>query len=255
MHKPYNVYHNLGYWFMLFIVLVVAGFYSSYFTIFFEPKASIIHIHFSLMMLWIGMLITQPFLIKYKKAKLHRKMGKVSYVLFPLVAITGFLLIRYSYYQILNNPLRQNELGVNNLDPDQLIKFASWFQAIAVFYLFLFVGFYVMAIYHRRKSSVHARYMVASALTLLGPTVDRIFFFGFGLQTFPGQIPIETAAFFIADFTLAVLLYRDYKNGLPTKTLLICLTVFVAAQVLYFILPQRDGWQTFMQLIMYPTQY
>ena len=254
MQKSYNLYHNLGYWFLLFIVLVGAGFYSSYFTIFFEPKAFIIHIHFMLMMLWIGMLITQPFLIKFKKLSVHRLLGKISYVLFPLVAITGFLLIRYSYYQILNDLQRQTELGVEKLNHEQLLKFSSSFQAIAVFYLALFVGFYSLAIYNKRKSSVHARYMVASALTLLGPTVDRIIFFGFGFQILPGSIPIEIVAFSIADFILLLLLYKDYKKSRPTKTLLICLMVFVVAQILYFILPKTDSWQYLMAIIMYPAQ-
>lgn len=96
--------------------------------------------------------------------------------------------------------------------------------------------------------------MVASALTLLGPTVDRIFLFGFGLQFFPGAIPIETAAFFIADFILALLLYKDYKNGRPTKTLIICLAIFIIGQALYFYVLQTNWWQYFMALIMYPRQ-
>jgi hypothetical protein len=33
-------------------------------------------------------------------------------------------------------------------------------------------------------------------LALLGPTVDRIFVFGFGYQIFPGSVPIEMSAFF-----------------------------------------------------------
>jgi hypothetical protein len=94
--------------------------------------------------------------------------------------------------------------------------------------------------------------MVASALTLLGPTVDRIFIFGLGLQTFPGSIPIEVAAFFIADLVLALLLYKDFKDGRSTKTLTNCLAIFVIAQVLYFIVPQQDWWQHFMTIIMFP---
>jgi hypothetical protein len=85
MEKSYNIYHNLGYWFLFLILLVLAGFYSSYFLVFFQPTPSIIHIHFTLMTLWIVMLIVQPFLIKYKKVAIHRMLGKISYVLVPLV--------------------------------------------------------------------------------------------------------------------------------------------------------------------------
>ena len=67
MKKTYNVYYNLGYWFLLLIVLVIGGFYTSYFQVFFEPTHPLIHLHFTLMAIWIAMLIVQPFLIKYKK--------------------------------------------------------------------------------------------------------------------------------------------------------------------------------------------
>ena len=95
MQKSYNVYYNLGYWFLLLIVLVFMGFYTSYFSVFFQPKAPIIHIHFTLMVLWIAMLITQPFLIKYKRVAIHRMLGKISYVLVPLVSASAFLMIRF----------------------------------------------------------------------------------------------------------------------------------------------------------------
>lgn len=56
MQKADNFYYNLGYWFLLLVVLVFAGFYTSYFAVFFQPTAPIIHIHFILMVLWITMM-------------------------------------------------------------------------------------------------------------------------------------------------------------------------------------------------------
>ena len=91
MQKIHNLYYNQGYWFLLLIVLVIARFYTSCFAVFFQPHASIIHIHFMLMVLWIAMLITQPFLIKYKKLALHRMLGKISYILVPLALTSAFL--------------------------------------------------------------------------------------------------------------------------------------------------------------------
>lgn len=70
MQTKQFTYHNLGYWFLLFIVLSFAGFYHTYFTKLLDIKTPIIHIHFLLMGLWISMLIVQPFLIKYKKLAL-----------------------------------------------------------------------------------------------------------------------------------------------------------------------------------------
>lgn len=133
MQKAYNLYYNLGYWFLLFIVLVVAGFYTSYFSVFFQPTAPLIHVHFT-----------------------------------------------------------------------------------------------------------------------LGPTVDRIIFFGFKLEKLPDSLPIELAAFFIADAVLALLLWKDYKDKRPTKTLLTSLVIFIIGQVLYFTIPGSEAWQHFVTFIMKP---
>lgn len=252
MQKIYNVYHNLGYWFMSLIVLVFAGFYTSYFAVFFQPNAPIIHIHFTLMVLWIAMLIAQPFLIKYKKRAIHRMLGKISYVLVPLVLISGFLMIRHSYYHKIDDLHKATAQGLNQYNNDQVLQQAADFQAIAFFWLFMFMLFYSLAVINRRKSSVHARYMLATALTLLGPTVDRIIFFGFKLEKLPASIPIESVAFFIADAVIAILLWKDYKNKRSTKTLLACLLIYIIGQILFFTVPGTDGWQQFMSFIMKP---
>ncbi len=39
------------------------------------------------MLAWFGMLITQPFLIRAGRRTQHRALGKVSYVLVPLIAL------------------------------------------------------------------------------------------------------------------------------------------------------------------------
>ncbi len=239
MQKIYNIYHNIGYWFLLLIVLVVAGFYTSYFSVFFQPTSPLIHIHFTLMVLWIAMLITQPFLIKYKNLSIHRLLGKLSYVLVPLVLFFSFLMIRRSYYHLIN-------------DLHQDASQAAAFQSIALLWWFLFILFYSLAIINRRKTIAHSRYMVATALTLLGPTVDRIIFFGFKLEKLPGAIPIESAAFLVADIVLVILLLKDYKDKRPTQTLWTCLLIFLIGQVLFFTIPGTDGFQHVVAFLMKP---
>lgn len=252
MEKSYNIYHNLGYWFLLLILLVLGGFYSSYFLLFFQPTPSIIHIHFILMTLWIIMLIVQPFLIKYKKVAIHRKLGQISFILVPLVLTSSFLMIRLSFYRVSNDLHQKAAAGLNQLNTEQILRQASAYEAIAIFWLLILALFYCLAIINRRKSAVHARYMVATALSLLGPTVDRILLFSFKLEKLPGSIPIEAAAFFIADLVLAFLLWKDYNNNFPTKTLWTCLLIYLIGQVLYFTLPGTDAWTNLVTFIMKP---
>ena len=66
---------------------------------------------------------------------------------------------------------------------------------------------------------------------------DRIIFFGFKLEKLPGSLPIEVAAFLIANAVIAILLLKDYKKKLATRTLLTCLLIFIIGQGLYFTVP------------------
>jgi hypothetical protein len=201
------------------------------------------------MTLWIAMLITQPFLIKYKKFHLHRMVGKISYVLVPLVLLSGFLMLRRSYYLLIDDLQLKAAQRLNQLNEHQILQYAASNVAIVIFYLSWFALFYSLAINNKRRSATHARYMLATALPLLGPTVDRIVFFYFKL---PSYLPYELPSFLIIDIVLAILLWLDYKNKRPTKTLWTCLLIYVIGQVLYFIIPQTGWWQNFVTFIMKP---
>jgi hypothetical protein len=252
MQKSYNIYYNLGYWFLLLVVLVVAGFHTSYFSILHTQQAPIIHIHFFLMMLWIFMLIAQPFLIKFKKIRVHRLLGKISYVLVPLVLLSAFLMIRLSYYRFIDMASRELRLEVNHFNRTGILQEAADFQAIAFFYFTWFIVFYLLAIINRRRSAVHARYMLATALTLLGPTVDRIMFFVFGLELLPGGISVMWVSFILIDIILALLLYQDYKSKRPVKTLLTCLLIYIPGQILHFAVMGQPWWKEFFRFLMIP---
>lgn len=237
MQKNKTFYPNAGYWFLLLIPLIVAGFYPSYFAQFFKPAASIIHIHFTLMAIWVAMLIIQPFLFKYKKLSLHRKIGRFSYLLVPLLLLSAFLMIRLSYYRFLAAP---PDASITNRQA--LLKTAAAFMSIAFVYLGLFGLFYLLAVINRHKAAVHARYMVATALTLLGPTVDRITYAVFKETKLGGFIPIEIVAFILADGILLFLLWGDIKAKRPVKPLLTCLLILLVVQSCYFLFQQSNAW-------------
>ena len=244
MSKSVNIYYNLGYWFLLLIVLVFTGFYHTYFSVFFQPTPSMIHIHFMLMALWIIILIAQPFLIKYKKMAMHRLLGKISYVLVPLILISIFFMIRYSYYDIIHDPKQ---------DKATVLEQAASHQAIALVDFAWFIVFYLLAISNKHKVHLHARYMLATALTLLGPTLDRTTFFVFKITKLPGDIPNYYLTFFITDALLVLLLINDYKRKEPMKTLWIVLLIYLSRQIFYSIAPGTDWWTHFVTFIMTPT--
>ena len=240
MEKTFDLYRRgIAYWYLLLIPLIAWGFYQSYFAVLLAPHPSIIHLHFAFMMTWAAMLITQPLLIRYKKLAIHRMIGKASYVVMPLLLLTGFLLIRFVYYR-----------DLKSLGPQGTADSVR----IILFYLFWLAFFYFRAVLNRRITSVHARYMVAASLTMLGPTVDRIWVITFGVEKFFGVIPVEYFAFLLQDLILAGLLIYDYRKQKPTKVLWICLLTYMIGHLLYFLVWHKPFWQTFVSLIMQPAR-
>ena len=253
MQNTYELYKKMGYWFLLLIPLVVAGFYQTYFSVFFDSRPSLLHIHFTLMALWIIILITQPFLIRYKKLSLHRVIGKASYVLVPLLLISCFFVMRFSYYRNLNDLNAQVSTGTLQLNGQSILQEAADFQRITVVYTLWLAIFYILAIINKRKSAIHARYMVGAALTMLGPTVDRILFFYGGQKAHLfGWVPIETVAFFLQILVLGSLLIIDYRNKRPQKVLWTCISIYLTGHLLYFIVENKAFWESFISFIMKP---
>ncbi len=248
MQTKQFTYHNLGYWFLLLFVLVLAGFYHTYIIDLLDVKPAIIHIHFLLMGLWILMLIAQPFLIKYKKLATHRLLGKVSYVLVPLVLLSAWFLARSGYYREIEQLREAASAGLNSMTEFEILKAAA-VEPAAIIALMIFPLFYLLGIRHRKQSSKHARYMLATALILLGPTVDRIVFINFGINRLMGSSPYFVSMLMI-DLILTVLLYIDLKNNRETKTLTYCLLIFVGSQLAFYILPTFDWWAVVVKAVM-----
>ena len=89
-------YRKLAYLLLLILPLVAIGFYPSYFgkfPVFNEYIDSLVHLHFFVSVLWIVLIIAQPFLILKKKYKWHRFIGRSSYVIFPLWVLSFCVMI------------------------------------------------------------------------------------------------------------------------------------------------------------------
>ncbi len=147
-------YKYLGYFFLLLIPLIFAGFYRSYFEPFpnFDKKIDVFaHIHGALASIWILMLMVQPFLILKKKYSLHRKIGRLSYIIFPLLVLSFI---------------------------PQIIKVINTEDLAYLFFPvsdgILLIVFYSLAIYNRKNTPMHMRYMIVTAVIFLGPTIGRI---------------------------------------------------------------------------------
>lgn len=148
-----------GYYFFGLIALVILGFWPSYFSKFFNGTADFkfyFHFHAVAVSLFLVMLITQPILIRKKKLPLHRTIGKLSYILVPVVFIS-IILLAHSRHSV-----NDKDLGISLLVPfkDLIILGTAYFIAIR----------------YRHTIDLHARGMVAAGIVFIEPALSRLLY-------------------------------------------------------------------------------
>ena len=204
-------YKYLGYYLLLFIPLIFAAFYKyvQKFPDFGISYDKSIHVHAFLASVWVLMLIVQPFLIINKKMAWHRAVGKVSYIVLPLL-ILSFI--------------------------PGIMKFIASGNGIYTFFpvsdCIMLITLYSLGIFYKKKAPKHMRFMIASSLVLLGPTVGRIFprYWGFG------DIPTQSIQYAITFSILIGLILMDRKNKRDYTPYLIALGGFAIHATVFYLL-------------------
>lgn len=155
-------FDNSGLYFLGLFALALVGFWPSYFAKFFDGTGDFsfyFHFHAFFAVLWIFMLIVQPILIRLKKFALHKKIGKLSYILVPLVFISIILLA----HSTLRGPKE-------NLGLELWVPFKD---------LLIFAVGYGIAIKYRKTMAIHARGMIVAGIVLIEPAFVRLVLFVF----------------------------------------------------------------------------
>ena len=204
-----KAYRNLGYFLLLLIPLTFFGFYKSYFVQFPDFEENInayIHFHALIASIWILLLIVQPLLILNGKYKLHRKVGKLSFVIFPIL-ILSFVpqmirIIRSDAPEVLFFPLADS---------------------------LLLILFYVLAMYHRRNTSKHMRYIIGTATVFLGPTIGRI---GPNFLDWSEGLT-QNVQYGVIYLILITLILFDKGNKKPYRPYMLILSIWVLHQITY----------------------
>jgi len=233
-----HLYRYSSIYFVVFSLLALVAFWSSYYSRLWAPMAIEVHFHGITMTLWCVMLIGQAFFIRFKKYNLHRFTGKLSFLLVPLIIISGF---NIAHFTIENIPVGH---------PARYYSSALMFNSIIVFALI-----YGLAIYHRKKPLLHARYMVCSILPLITPISDRIIF-----KYIPSLVSYAPVAegirmvpaigFSLGQILLISLIIWDWRKNKQFNAFFIVwipLTIYHFS-VLYFY--QYSFWQGFTEWLM-----
>jgi hypothetical protein len=152
-----SLYQKSYLYFIIFFLFMLWGFWFTYFTRMLDQQNYRMHLHGLALILWCLMLIIQPYLIRTNKTSIHKQIGKFSYVLVPFLLFSTIDLLKYKMEGTM-----------------QLSNSHSYFISLVINALVVFLIFYGLAIYHKGKGTVHARYMICTAFTMFTPITDRI---------------------------------------------------------------------------------
>jgi uncharacterized membrane protein YozB (DUF420 family) len=219
------VFPNSGYYFIALLVAAVAAFWPKYVSRPFGSVDAYTHAHAIAMVLWCGLLIVQPLLIKTGRRSLHRGLGATSYVLAPCVLVASVLLAHFRF--------RSMDEATFAAEAPSLYLPLSGFA--------LFGACYAAAMVWRRTPAVHARFMIGTALTTLDPVVGRLLFFY--LPPLPHYLLYQAVTFGGTDALIAFLARKD--RGLPQVRWAFpaMLAVFAVTHLLWFTLAQSTLWR------------
>lgn len=219
-------YRHAGFFFIGLLVLLTWGFYKTYLVFFpsFVGFKTVQHLHGAAMMLWMILLIVQPFLIRMNRPDLHRAIGKSSYLVAPLVVASIFAVSRFGF----------EKQSAANLP--EFVRYAS--LALNVPAIFAFSTFYLLAMINRKDSSSHLRYMIGTGLLMIGPGLGRALIMYF-------NVPFEMAVSRVHEWVLVISFVFLILDLYKKKNIKPNLTVFLVLLMVYVIWAIRSGpaWQ------------
>lgn len=214
---------------VFFVLVVLIGFGRTYYFRFAVDgpavPSTLVHLHGLVMTLWVAFFVSQVWLIRTKRAKVHMNMGMLGIALAIVVVVVGFFTAAAA---------AKNGSAASPPDIPPLAFFIVPFCDII-----LFAVFFAAAIYYRKRLADHKRLMLLTVLNFLPPAVARIpipalqafgplFFFG---------IPTLLALGFIA--------YDTVRNGKLNKPFMIGAAILIASYPLRLMVSETNAWLTF----------
>lgn len=214
-------YRNLGYFLLILVAFVAAGFYKPYFALIpnFDPGITpLVQVHALLLMGLVALLVAQPLLIRYKQRNLHKGLGKLTYVLMPLLVASCVGVISKEY----------DEALAQTSSIEHALR--SIFSDVAQ--LVLLVIFYVLAIVNRRNVPAHMRYMIAIALIVAPAGIARVLGYWFEVPRYASGLASNA----VLDAVLIALIVFDRRHHLNYRPYLVVLPLFVLSHATFALL-------------------
>ncbi|TAH40579.1 MAG: hypothetical protein EYC69_10535 [Bacteroidetes bacterium] len=223
-------YKNLVFFFVLVAAITFIGFYKKYFSLApdFPGLKNIHHYHAIALTSWLSILIIQPVLIANKKMKLHRMIGKFSYILVPFMFVSMILAYHNQYLRFVNGGKPEAE--------SLAFVFSPTTDAIP------FVIYYLLAILNKHDTPKHMRYMISTGIVIGGPGLARIFMTWMNMDIFAaiGIMTLITLLVFIS----FIVYDRIKKKQFRINPFTIAFIIWLIPNILIIFFPNTALWQS-----------
>ncbi|HEV8406573.1 MAG TPA: hypothetical protein VGQ34_01460 [Sphingomicrobium sp.] len=200
------------------------------------PLPPVLHVHAILMGSFLALMLTQTILVAIGRVDLHRKLGRIAFVLAPALVVVGFLLVPVSYHyhwhaaQVAPPAVRQKLMHPFVWD----IILLAQIQVGLFFSIFTTIGLWA----RRSNPGLHKRMMLIAPAMALGPAFSRM--------TWLPQIP-----FIFPLLVLVPMFIWDVKrNRRVHPAYLILLAVYLPASMFFPIAVRSPWWQGIAHRIM-----
>ena len=185
------------------------------------------HAHALVAVTWCLLLIAQPFLIRARRYDLHRRLGMLSRVVAPVFVVTAVLLAH------------AHTLSVDN--PRFVARAPSVFLGLSA--TLQFAVAYGLALRFRSTTALHARFMIATGLTMIDPVLVRVL--SFYAPPFSHPLLYQVCGYGLCDAVLLLLAWYPAISPRNRWIFLGGVAVFPACHLAWFTVVQGPLWTAF----------
>lgn len=219
--------------FATFFVAMLVAFWPSYFSRLAVQPTYHAHAHGIAMILWCVMLVTQATLVIARANRWHRLIGRLSFVLVPVIVIATLDFLHFRLAGAV-----------------QLGDSALYFIALIVNALVAFVLIYALAIRYRRNPGLHGRYMIATIFPLFTPITDRLIAVHWPemaslVPNIGGATVLPVLGFALADAILLALVLWDWGRHRRIDAFAVALGITLVYHVSVLTFHELPAWRDF----------
>jgi hypothetical protein len=206
------------------IPFVVLAFWPLYLS---RPFAAVdwyTHLHAVAGSLWLALLIAQPAAIHTRRFALHRVLGRISYLLATLFAVSAVLLSHH----------RLASMNDASFLTDGFAHYLPFYATV------VFLLAYGLGLWFRRKPAVHGRFMLCTAIPVVDPVLGRVL--AFYLPPLPSPWLYQVVTFSIATAIAGMLVFTYRGSASARRALLGYFVVLVLLEIGWFVFSPTAAW-------------